>query len=63
MHLRGDEAVYWIIVGLVLMALGCTVLVFMPYKAFPVGNGWYWVSAGHHCLVLGGTESVKGSSD
>ena len=23
-----------------------------------VSMGWYWVSKGHHCLALGGTESV-----
>ena len=54
-HLRGDEAVYWIIIGLVWMVDGGTVSVFMPFEGI---SSRYWVSAGQHCLVLGGTGSV-----
>ena len=57
-HLRGDEAVYWIIIGLVWMVDGGTVSVFMPLKAFPVGTGsvqgntvWYLVVLGQYRAV------------
>ena len=33
-------------------------MVMGQYKAVVAGIGWYWVSMGQYCLLLGGTETV-----
>ena len=65
-HLRGDEAVDWIIIGLVWMVDGGTVSVFMPLKAFPVGTGsvqgntvWYLVVLVLVLVVTGQQQGIR----
>ena len=37
-------------------------MVLGQWIAILVGTWWDWVSKGHYWLVLGGTESVRGST-